>query len=354
MLRLLFVRVSSIPLKSLSSQLHKTCVADMSMKAVVVHEYGDSSKLSYEDVPIPEPAKGEVLVKNHFCGVNFIDIICRNGHMGERFPLNATLGFEGSGVVEKVGSDVEGISKGDNVAYMGLGVGSYSEFSKVPSWRVIKSPQGVSLEKAASTLWQGLTAYCFTDAVFPIKPDTKVLIQGVAGGVGNLLCQLAKLKGAYVIGTCSTEVKAAKARAAGADEVILYSQKDFVEETKRLTDGKGVNVIYDGVGKTTFLKGFDCLAPRGTMVLFGGASGNPGPIDPTMLGKGSYFLTFASHFAYTSDPTLYRKMANELFQLVADGKIDFGSVEKIPLADAKESHDKLQNRKAAGKILLVP
>ncbi|KAK3705575.1 hypothetical protein QZH41_008445 [Actinostola sp. cb2023] len=189
-----------------------------------------------------------------------------------------------------------------------------------------------------------------------LKYSSKVLL-GVSG-IYSASCQRLKLAlpvlGAYVIGTCSTEAKAAKAKAEGADEVILYSQKDFAEETQRITDGKGVNVIYDGVGKTTFLKGFDCLAPRGTMVLFGGASGNPDPIHPAMLAKGSYFLAYASHFAYTSDHVLYRKMATELFQLVADGKLDFGSVEKIPLANAKEAHDRLEGRKTTGKVLLVP
>ncbi|XP_073244712.1 quinone oxidoreductase-like [Porites lutea] len=328
--------------------------ANMSMKAVVVQEYGDSSKLSYEDVPIPEPGPGEVLVKNHFAGLNFIDIAVRKGIM-KMVALGGIMGFEGAGTVEKLGAEVQDLSLGDRVAFAFVGSNAYAQYSKVATKYAVKVPDSLSMEQVASTLWQGFTAHAFACSSYPIKAGDKILVHAAAGGVGSLIVQIAKNAGAFVIGTTSTEAKAAKAKDSGADEVILYSQKDFVEEVNRITDGKGVNVIYDGVGKTTFLKNFDCLARRGTVVVYGGASGPPDPLNVGTLAKGSSYVTFGHFLHFVEDPAEYKQRANELFSWLAEGKLKFsGGITVVPLADAKKAHDMLEGRHTTGKVLLQP
>lgn len=325
-----------------------------SMKAVVIHEYGNSCKLSYEDVPIPEPGPDEVLVKNHFAGLNFIDTYVRQGIMKLVQP-GGILGFEGAGTVEKLGSGVLGLSVGDRVAFGFIGSNAYSQYSKVGAKYAVKVPDQLTMEQAASTLWQGFTAHAFACSSYPIKAGDKVLVHAAAGGVGSLITQIAKNTGAFVIGTTSTEAKASKAREAGADEVILYSQKDFVEEVNRITDGKGVNVIYDGVGKTTFLKNFGCLARRGTVVLFGGASGRPEPLDTGVLAKGSFYVTYGVNFHFVEDPAEYSQRATELFTWLTEGKLKFsGGITVVPLSDVKKAHDMLEGRQTTGKVLLQP
>ncbi|XP_078344923.1 quinone oxidoreductase 1-like [Oculina patagonica] len=346
-------RVLFSPVKQVA-RFRLTLFANMSMKAVKIHDYGDSSKLSYEDAPIPEPGPNEVLIKNQFAGLNFIDIKIRGGFMKLVQP-GGVLGFEGAGTVEKLGSGVQGLSKGDRVAFGFLGTNAYAQYSAVAADRAVKVPDQLTMEQAASTLWQGFTAHSFATSAYPIKAGDKILVHAAAGGVGNLIVQIAKNRGAFVIGTTSTEAKAAKAKEAGADEVILYSQKDFVEEVNRITDGKGVHAIYDGVGKTTFHKNFDCLARRGTVVSFGAASGPADPLDVHTLGKGSFYVTYAAFFHFVEDPAEYSQRANELFTWLAEGKLKFhGGITVVPLADVKKAHDMLEGRKTTGKVLLQP
>lgn len=227
------------------------------MKALYVEEFGDSSKLKYGEVPKPEPAEGEVLVKNEICGLNYLEVMMRDGYipleaLGSGFPL--TMGVEAAGTVEKIGANVIGVTKGERVAYAVVGSGAHAEYAKVSASRLVKVPEEISFEQAATSMIQGLTAHYLVHTTGRVKPGDKVLIHAISGGTGSLVCQVAKNRGAFVIGTTSTEAKAAKAREAGADEVILYSQKDFAEEVNRITDGKGVNVIYDGIGKKLLRK----------------------------------------------------------------------------------------------------
>jgi NADPH2:quinone reductase len=257
------------------------------MKAIRVHQFGGLEALQYEDIPAPQPEKGQARVKLEASGVNFIDVYHRDGRY--KPPLPVTLGQEGAGVVDAVGADVKEVKAGDRVAYTSA-QGSYAEYAIVPSWRLVRVPQGVNPETAAAVLLQGLTAHYLTHSTFPLKAGDTALIHAAAGGLGLLLVQIAKMLGARVIGTTSTEEKAKIAKEAGADEMILYTTQDFEAEVKRLTGNKGVDVVYDSVGKTTFDKGLNCLLPRGYMVLCGQSSGIVPPFDPQMLNsKGSLF-----------------------------------------------------------------
>lgn len=324
----------------------------MSMKAIVVEQPGDSSQLKYKDVPVPEITEDEVLVKNSVCGVNFIDVYMRKGVYA--LKPGSVLGIEGAGVIEIVGEGVTGVAVGDRVAYAHIGSGGYAEFSKLPAQRVVPLTDELPYEQVATAMIQGMTAHYLVTSAYKVQSEDKVLVQAAAGGTGSLICQVAKLAGAYVIGTSSTEEKAAKARAAGADEVILYTQKDFVQEVKRITEGKGVKAVYDGVGKTTFLKGFQCLASRGTMVNFGASSGAPDPVDIGVIAKGSFFLTRPSLFAYIAADDELRKRSTDVLTWIRDGKLKFDNFNVFPLADAKKAHDFLESRGSTGKILLKP
>jgi NADPH2:quinone reductase len=255
------------------------------MKAIRIHELGEAEALRYDDVPLPEPGPGEARVKLGAAGLNFIDIYHRKGLYPGKLPF--TPGLEGAGVVDAVGADVTGLKQGERVAYTGQ-LGSYAEYVNVPAARLVSVPDGVKTETAAGMMLQGLTAHYLSGTTYPLQPGDSALVHAAAGGVGLLLVQMAKRRGAYVIGTVSTEEKAELARQAGADEVILYTQADFEAETKRLTDGKGVNVVYESVGKDTFDQSMNCLKLRGYLVLYGQSSGAVPALDPQILNsKGS-------------------------------------------------------------------
>jgi len=323
------------------------------VKAIRVNEPGGPEVLSYEDVDVPDPGPGEVRVKLAASGVNFIDVYQRTGVYPMETPF--TLGQEGAGEVEAVGEEVEDLSVGDHVAWASV-MGSYAEYAIVPADNLV--PFNVTLVEArvaAAVMLQGMTAHYLTHSTFPIQEGQTVLVHAAAGGVGLLLCQLVKMRGARVIGTAGTEEKAELARGAGADEVILYREQDFVEETKRITDGEGVHCVYDSVGKDTFDGGLDVLRPRGYMVLFGASSGQVPPFDPQVLNqKGSLFLTRPSlaRYTLTREELLWR--AQSLFSWIGQNNLDVRVGGAYRLADAAQAHRDLEGRKTTGKLLLIP
>ncbi len=322
------------------------------MKAIRVHAAGGPEALRYEDIPQPTPEAGQVLVKIEAAGVNFIDVYQRTGHYKVAVPF--TPGQEAAGVVVAVGSGVTEPRVGDRVAYTGV-VGAYAEFAVVPADRVVALPDGVGTKQGAAAMLQGMTAHYLVTATYPMKAGDTCLVHAAAGGVGLLLCQLAKLRRARVIGTVSTREKAALAREAGADEVILYTEQDFEAEVKRVTSGTGVQVVYDSVGKTTFDRGLNCLALRGMMVLYGQSSGPVGPLDPQVLNsKGSLFLTrpTLAHHITTRSELLAR--SNEVLGWINTGKLKLRIGAEFALRDAGEAHRQLEARRTTGKVLLVP
>ena len=322
------------------------------MKAIRVHTPGGREAMRYEDVPDPRPADGQALVKVEASGVNFIDVYVRSGQYAA--PLPVTLGQEAAGTVLAVGEGVSDLQPGDRVAFHGA-FGSYAELAVVPAVRLVTVPEGVSAKQAAAVLLQGMTAHYLSTDTYALGPNDTCLVHAAAGGVGLLLCQMAKMKGARVLATVSTEEKARAARAAGADEVILYSQVDFLPEVKRLTDGRGVDVVYDGVGRTTFLAGLDCLRPRGLMALYGQSSGAVEPIDAQLLNtKGSLFLTRASLFAYTASREELERRARDVFGWVTSGKLDVRIHAEYALADVSRAHAAIENRETIGKLILTP
>lgn len=322
------------------------------MKAIRVHEFGGIERLRFEDVPLPEPGPGEARVKLHASGVNYIDIYHRTGLY--KSPLPFTPGMEGAGVVDALGADVSDLRVGERVAYA-MSQGSYAEYAIVAAWKLVPLPEGLDFSTAAAAILQGMTAHYLTHSTYPLQPGETALIHAAAGGTGQLLVQMAKQRGARVIGTVSTEEKAALARAAGADEVILYTQTDFVQEVKRLTDGRGVEVVYDSVGQATFAKSLDCLKPRGYLVLFGQASGPVPPCDPSLLSaKGSLFLTRPTLAHYTATPQELRQRADDVFSWVMDGRLKLRIERAFPLAEAAEAHRQLEERSTSGKLLLIP
>lgn len=322
------------------------------MKAVRVHSFGGPEVLSYEEVPLPEPGPGEARVKVEAAGVNFIDIYHRTGQYRGQLPL--TLGMEAAGVVDAIGAGVTEVQPGDRVAYA-MQQGSYAEYAIVPAWKLVPVPDAIDLRSAAAVMLQGMTAHYLTHSTYPLQPGDTVLVHAAAGGVGLLLVQLAKRRGARVIGTVSTEEKARLAREMGADEVILYTQADFETEVRRLTDGRGVDVVYDSVGRATFDKSLNCLRPRGYLVLYGQSSGAVPPFDPQVLNaKGSLFLTRPSlgHYAATREELLER--ANELFQWMIAGELTVRIDQTYPLAEAAAAHQYMEGRQTKGKVLLIP
>jgi NADPH2:quinone reductase len=321
------------------------------MKVVRVHEFGGPEILRYEEVALPEPGPGEARVKLAASGVNFIDIYHRKGQYPGKLPL--TLGQEGAGVVDAAGADVADLKPGDHVAYASV-QGAYAEYAIVPAARLVPVPAGVPLEQAAAVMLQGMTAHYLAHSTFALKPGDTALVHAAAGGVGQLLVQIAKRRGARVIGTASA-AKLDLARAAGADEVIGYNEDDFEAAVKRLTGGKGVDVVYDSVGKTTFDKSLNCLRPRGYMVLYGQSSGPVPPLDPQVLnGKGSLFLTrpTLAHYTATREELLGR--ANDLFGWIAAGELRVAIDTTFPLGQAAEAHRYLEGRQTKGKVLLIP
>jgi NADPH2:quinone reductase len=323
------------------------------MQAVRVHEYGGPEALRVEDLPTPEPGPGQVLVRVAAAGVNFIDIYHRSGQY--QVPLPFALGQEGAGTVEKVGEGVAEFRAGEPVAWASVG-GSYASHVLVPAARLVPVPEGVSLEDAAALMLQGMTAHYLTHSTYPLQSSSTCVIHASAGGVGLLFCQLARMRGPQlIIGTAGTAEKAEMAHKAGAHEVIVYTQQDFVAEVKRLTSDAGVDVVYDSVGKDTFDKSLSCLKPRGTMVLFGASSGAVPAFDINVLqNKGSLYVTRPTlmHYTATRDELTWR--ANDLFTLVRTGKLKVRIDETFPLTSAGEAQQALASRRTSGKLLLIP
>jgi NADPH:quinone reductase len=322
------------------------------MKAIQISRTGGPEVMELADLPVPQAKSNEAVVKIKAAGVNFIDVYNREGRY--KAPLPLVLGQEGAGVVTAVGSGVHDLAVGDPVAYSSV-LGSYAEYAAVPADRLVKIPAGVGERDAAAAMLQGMTAHYLSHDTYPLKKGETALIHAAAGGVGLLLVQMAHNLGVHVIATVSTEAKAALARAAGADDVILYTQSDFEAETKRLTGGKGVDVVYDSVGKTTFDKGLNLLRPRGMMVLFGGSSGAVAPFDPLVLTqKGSLFLTRPSLGNYIASSQELQQRAGAVFAMIRDGKLRLRIEHVYPLAEAQQAHRDLESRKTTGKLLLLP
>ena len=329
------------------------------MRAVRVHELGGPDVLRYEDVPAPQPKAGEVLVRIAAAGVNYLDIYYRSGfhwggHHGRALPY--IPGAEAAGTVVDLGAGVTDVKVGDRVAYgISNGYGSYAELHAVPAWHIYKLPPSVAFEDAAAVMLQGMTAHYLTHSTYRIKPKDTVLIHAAAGGTGLLLVQLAKMRGGRVFGTVSSDEKAQLARAAGADRTINYAEQDFAVEVRKLTDGKGVDAVYDSVGKATFEGSLDCLAPLGSLIIFGQASGPVPPFDTSILNaKGSLTLARPSltHNVASRADVLWR--AGDLFNWLAEGNLTVKIGETYRLHQAAEAHRQLESRKSSGKILLVP
>ena len=323
------------------------------MKAVRINEFGGPEVLSYEDVPVPEPGPGEARIRLAASGVNFIDVYQRTGlYPGE---LPRTMGNEGAGEIEALGEGVEEFSEGDFVAFAGV-PGAYAEYVVAPANRLVPfNVTYVEARMAAAVMLQGMTAHYLTHSTFPLREGQTALVHAAAGGVGLLLCQIAKMQGARVIGTVSTEEKAELARGAGADEVILYTEQDFVEETRRITGGEGVDVVYDSVGKTTFEGSLDSLKPRGYLVLFGASSGPVPPVDLQVLNqKGGLFVTRPSlaHYTATREELLWR--AQSLFTWIGQNNLDVRIGGAYRLSEADQAHRDLEGRKTTGKLILLP
>jgi NADPH2:quinone reductase len=322
------------------------------MKAIQVKQVGGPDAMEVVELPVPQPKANEAVVKLAAAGVNFIDVYVREGRY--KAPLPLVPGQEGAGVVTALGSNVKLVKLGDRVAWASI-LGAYAEYAAVPADRLVVIPNGVTDEQAAAAMLQGMTAHYLSHDTYPLKRGESALIHAAAGGVGLLLVQMAHNIGARVIATVSTEEKAKLARAAGADEVILYTQTDFETETKRLTGGKGVDVVYDSVGKTTFDKGLNILRPRGMMVLFGGSSGAVPPFDPMILNqKGSLFLTRPTLGHYTSTREELVERAGAVFGMIAAGKLKLRIEHTYLLAEAPRAHRDLEGRKTTGKLLLIP
>ena len=322
------------------------------MKAVVADPVGGPENLKYIELPMPEAGEGQAVIKLAAVGVNFIDVYFRMGfYKAPETPVR--LGSEGAGTVVAVGKGVT-LPIGARVAYA-MARGSYSEYAVVPANVLVELPPEVSFKQGAACMLQGMTAHYLTHSTFPLQPGQTCLVHAAAGGAGLLIVQMAKIVGATVIGTASTREKADLASAHGADHMILYTEKDFLEEVKRITGGGGVHVVYDSVGSTTFHKSLDCLRPRGMMVSFGQSSGPVGQIDPLILSqKGSLFLTRPSLAQYISDPAELHWRASDIFNWIATGRLRLHIQRVYKLADAAEAHRDLEGRRTTGKLLLEP
>lgn len=322
------------------------------MKAIQIRATGAPEALELAELPIPQPAPGQVLIRIEAIGVNFIEVYFRRGQYKATLPL--TPGSEAAGVVEALGAGVSGFTVGDLVASVAV-MGSYAEYALVPATQLVKVPDGLTPEKAAAAMLQGITAHYLAYSTWPLKEGETALIHAGAGGVGLLLTQIAAQIGARVITTVSTEEKAELSREAGASDVILYTEKDFVAEVKKLTHGHGVDVVYDSVGKTTFEGSLNCLRPRGMLALFGGSSGAVPPFDPIQLStRGSLFLTrpTMAHYIATREELEWR--AGEVLKWAADGELKLRTEHVYALEDAARAHADLEARKTTGKILLEP
>ena len=322
------------------------------MQAIRIHAYGGPEVLQLETMPLPEPGPDEVRVKLEAIGINFVDVYNRTG--AYRASLPSTPGSEGAGVVDAVGANVTMFRRGDRVASPRL-PNAYAEYAVAPADRLVLIPDSVDTPTAAAVMLQGATAHYLTHSTFPLQPGHTVLVHAAAGGVGALLVQIARHRGAHVIGTVSTEDKARVAREAGAQDVILYTRDDFEAETRRLTMGKGVEVVYDSVGKATFDQSLNCLRPRGYMVLYGQSSGPVPPFDPqTLNAKGSLFLTRPTLGNYIADRAELLQRAADLFAWIERGQLTVRIDRTFPLAEAAEAQRYLESRQAKGKVLLIP
>ena len=323
------------------------------MKAIQVKQVGGPEAMEVVEMPVPQSKANEAVVKLAASGVNFVDVYFREGRY-KAAVLPFVLGQEGAGVVTEVGAEAKSVKVGDRVAWTGV-QGAYAEYAAVPADRLVPIPQAVSDQQAAAAMLQGMTAHYVSHDTYQLKQGETALVHAAAGGVGLLLVQMAHNIGARVIATVSTEEKAKLARAAGAHEVILYTHADFEAETKRLTDGKGVNVVYDSVGKTTFEKGLNVLRPRGMMVLFGGSSGAVAPFDPVLLSqKGSLYLTRPTLVNYIAAREELVARSGAVFGMIATGKLKLRIEHTYPLAEVQRAHRDLEGRKTTGKLLLMP
>ena len=322
-------------------------------KAIKMMEVGGPKVLKWVDIEVAEPGPDEVRIQHQAIGLNFIDVYFRKGVYPQ--PLPGWLGMEASGIVESVGSHVKHLKAGDRVAYAGKPAGAYSQVRVMPADIVVKLPDAISFEMGAAMMLQGLTVqYLLTDS-YQVKPGDTVLFHAAAGGVGLIAMQWLKLLGATVIGTVGSEEKAALAKSYGCDHTILYKQEDFVARTRELTHGKGVNVVYDSIGKDTFMQSLDCIKPRGMMVTYGNASGPVPPIDVGILGvKGSLKLTRPTVMTYAHDRSLLEPMSSELFDKVMSGKIKIEINQKYALQDAAQAHRDLENRQTTGSTIFLP
>ncbi len=321
------------------------------MKAIRVHELGGPEVLRYEEVPQPIPQAGQALVKIEAIGLNFVDCNYRMGAYTAALPF--TPGMEAAGTVAALGPAVMGLRVGDRVAYAPY-MGAYAEYAVVPADRLVPIPDGLDARSVAAGLLQGMTAHYLATSTYPLKPGDTAVVHAAAGGVGSILIQIAKMRGATVFGTVSTPEKSQRARAAGADEAILYTDQDFAAEVMRLTKGKGANVVYDSVGRTTFDQSLQCLAVRGVLALFGQASGPVPPVDPLRLWKNSVYLTRPALADYTGDRAELLARAQDVLGWIASGKITIHVSQVLPLREAAEAHRLLQARKTTGKVLLMP
>jgi NADPH2:quinone reductase len=319
--------------------------------AIRIHKVGGPEVLQWEDIDVAEPGPGQVKLRQEAAGLNFIDVYHRTGLYPQQLPF--TPGVEGAGVVEEVGPDVTNVRKGDRVAYAGP-IGGYAEVRLIDANRVVKLPKSISCEQAAGMMLQGMTAQMLLRSVFPVAKGDTILVHAAAGGVGLIMCQWAAALGATVIGTVGTKEKAELARAHGCAHPIVYSKQDFVAQVKRITDGEKLPVVYDSVGRDTFMKSLDCLKIRGLMVSFGNASGPPDPIAPGLLAqKGSLYLTRPTLFHYIATREQLEQSANELFDIVSSGKVKIEVQQRFPLADAAEAHRELEARKTTGSTILT-
>jgi NADPH2:quinone reductase len=322
------------------------------MKAIRIHETGGPEKLQYEEIPAPTPGPGQARVKIHAIGVNFIDIYYRTGLYKSQLPF--TPGMEAAGIVDAVGENVEGVARGERVAYA-MNPGAYAEYALVNAWQLVTLPEKIDYSTGAAAMLQGMTAHYLTHSTYPLQRGQTVLIHAAAGGVGLLLIQIAKMIGARVIGTVSTQEKEDLARYAGADHVIRYDIRDFETEARNITQGRGVDVVYDSVGRTTFDKSLNCLKRRGMAVLFGQSSGIVPALDLNVLNaKGSVYVTRPSlaHYAATQEEIDWR--AGDVLEWLAEGKLNVRIDRSYPLSEAAEAHRVLESRLTKGKVLLLP
>jgi NADPH:quinone reductase len=322
------------------------------VKAIRVHACGGPEAMVLEELPLPMPATGQVLVAVKAAGVNLFDTQLRSGLYKRDLPL--TLGLEGAGIVEATGADVADIAVGDRVAFI-FAAGSYASHTLAPAERVVPLPDKIGFEEAAAVLFQGLTAHYLATSTFPLGPNSRCLVHSAAGGCGILLCQIGKIRGAEVIGAVSTAAKAAIAREAGADHVIVYAEEDFAAAVRRITSGRGVDVVYDAVGLDTYVRSMDSLRPRGLLALYGEASGLVPPIDPReLLFRKSLYLTRTGLDHYIADRRELRARADELFGWVAEGRLKQKIFRSYRLEEAADAHRAIESRGTTGKLLVIP